>query len=144
VAQKKAASPSHHRHNRKQAPSKSQDNTCANASDTSLPPPPLRAHVRMYFIVEPRFRPPGGPFVLDGQSQLRPDASSGMKIYVAKLLILLNPVSIHLFQLIVQLIALHETITTGFTAEAKHSPKIFGKLSESVQGKLVELYLELQ
>jgi hypothetical protein len=109
-----------------------------------FPPSPLRAHVRMYFIVEPHFHPPGGPFVLDGQSQLRPDASSGMKIYVAKLLILLNPVSIHLFQLIVQLIALHETITTGFTAEAKHNPKIFGKLSESVQGKLVELYLELQ
>jgi hypothetical protein len=53
--------------------------------------------MRMYFAVEPYFHPPGIPFVLDGQSQLRPNAPSGMKIYAAKLLILLNPVSIHLF-----------------------------------------------
>jgi hypothetical protein len=52
-----------------------------------------------------------------------PNAPSSMKIYAAKLLILLNPVSIHLFRLIVQLIALHETVTAGFSAEAKHTPK---------------------
>jgi hypothetical protein len=98
----------------------------------------------MYFVVEPHFCPPDRPFVLDGRSQLHPDTTSGMKFYVAKLLILLNPVSIHLFWLIVQLIALHETIIAGFTAKAKHSPKIFGKLSESVRGKLMKLYLKLQ
>jgi hypothetical protein len=66
-----------------------------------------------------------------------------MKIYAAKLLILLNPISIHLLRLIVQLIAVHGTVAAGFPAEAKHSPKILGKLSESVRGKLVKLHPEL-
>jgi beta-lactamase regulating signal transducer with metallopeptidase domain len=67
-----------------------------------------------------------------------------MKICVAKLLILFNPINIHLLWLIVQLIALCETIATGFSTEAKHNAKILGKLSESIWGKLVKRHPELQ
>jgi hypothetical protein len=48
-----------------------------------------------------------------------------MNIYAAKLLIFFNPVGIHFLWLILQLIALHETVTAGFSTEAKHSPEIF-------------------
>jgi hypothetical protein len=67
-----------------------------------------------------------------------------MKVYAAKLLILLNPIDIHLLWLIVKLIALHKTIAAGVSTEAKHNPKILGKLSESVRGKMVKLHPKLQ
>jgi hypothetical protein len=67
-----------------------------------------------------------------------------MKVYAAKLLIFLNPVSIHLSSLVVQLIALRETVATGFSVKAKHGPKILGELSESIRGKLVKLHRKLQ
>jgi hypothetical protein len=94
--------------------------------------------------VEPRLCLPGRPLVLEGPSQLHPDAPPSMKVYAAKLLIFLNPIGIHLFWLVAQLIALHETITARFSTEAKHGPKILGKLSERVGGKLWKLHPKLQ
>jgi hypothetical protein len=67
-----------------------------------------------------------------------------MKVYAAKPLIFLNPVGIHLFWLVVQLIALRESITTGISADAKHGPKILRELSKSIWGKLVKLQPKLQ
>jgi hypothetical protein len=67
-----------------------------------------------------------------------------MKVYVAKLLIFFNIVGIHFLWLIVQLIALRETVTAGFSTEAKHSLKILRELSESNRGKLVKLHPKLQ
>jgi hypothetical protein len=108
------------------------------AIEWGLHPKVKTTHVRRYFGVEPRFCPPDKPFVLDGQTQLRPDAPSGMKIYAAKLLILLNPVSIHLFWLIMQLIALRETVAVGFTVEAKAQPKNIWKTERKCSGKAGE------
>jgi hypothetical protein len=86
---------------------------------------PLRAHVHRYLAIEPGLCPPGIPLVLDGWSRLCPDAPPSMNIYAAKLLIFFNPVGIHFLWLILQLVALHETVTAGFSTEAKHSPEIF-------------------
>jgi hypothetical protein len=105
---------------------------------------PLHAHVRRHHAVEPRLRPPSGPLVLDGRSQPHPITPPGMKVYAAKPLIFLNPVGIHLFWLVVQLIALRESITTGISADAKHGPKILRELSKSIWGKLVKLQPKLQ
>jgi hypothetical protein len=51
---------------------------------------PLRTHMHMHLVVEPCFCPPGGPLVLDGWSELRPNAPPSMKVYAAKLQIFFN------------------------------------------------------
>jgi hypothetical protein len=56
-----------------------------------------------------------------------------MMVYATKLLIYFVPVNLHLLWLIMQLIALRKTVTTGFSAEAHHSRKILGELSEGIQ-----------
>jgi hypothetical protein len=66
-----------------------------------------------------------------------------MKVYAAELLIFFTSVSLNLLQLIMHLVALHKTITTGLSTKAHHSLEIFRKLSESIWHKLVNLYMKL-
>jgi hypothetical protein len=66
-----------------------------------------------------------------------------MKVYAAELLTFFTSVSLNLLQLIMHLVALHKTITTGLSTKAHHNLEIFRKLSESIWHKLVNLYMKL-
>jgi ribosomal protein L31E len=99
--------------------------------------------MRRHLAVEPCPRPPGGPLVLDGWSQLCPTTSSHMKIQTTKLLELLTSINLHLLRLVVQLVELHKTVAAGFAAKAHHNLKVLRQLSKSIRSQLVKLHSKL-
>jgi hypothetical protein len=89
---------------------------------------PLRADVCQHLTVEPRFRPPRGPLVLDSWSKLCTAALVTLRVGIqtTKLLEHHTLITFHLLWLIVQFIALGETIAGWHTAGAQHHPKVLG------------------
>jgi hypothetical protein len=75
-----------------------------------------------HFVVEPCPHPPTGPYVLDSWSKLRSNAlvMSCVKVHTVKLLEHITSIDLHFLHVIVQLVALHGTVTAWHSAEAHH------------------------
>jgi hypothetical protein len=77
-------------------------------------------------------------------SNLRSNAlvRSCVKVQAAELLEHISFVYLHFLRSIVQLVALHKTITASHSAEAHYCPKVLRQVGKSIRGRLVELHLK--
>jgi hypothetical protein len=65
-------------------------------------------------IIEPRFRPPHKPLVLDGEAKLHPTISLGMEIQIAILREHLAFKGLYLLGLVVKFVSLRKCITLRY------------------------------
>jgi hypothetical protein len=66
-----------------------------------------------------------------------------MEVDNAELLKSLKITNNNLLQLIMQFVSLREFVTTRFSAEAHHNPKLFRQLSEGIRSPLMRLHSTL-
>jgi hypothetical protein len=87
--------------------------------------------------IKPRFHPPHGPLVLDGEAKLWPTISLGMEIQTTILHEHLTFGGLYLLGLVLKFVSLRKRITLWYAPEATNNLEIFRQLCYDIGRQLM-------